>query len=151
MNGLRLGGLRGQKLPVASVIFFIDQRFVERRVPVPVGENLQRPTLISHPTNPAAFPIERKVSFISCNLLFSLGLSIDFNVYLWTEQRGGRWKQTKRNICCDWWQGLCERIKVYIRSNASVSSWNTNQYHFLFVFPSLSVMNEHDKTSASVI
>lgn len=89
-------------MPLASVIFFIDQRFVVRRAPLPVGGNLQRPTLISHPATPVAFSIERKVSFISYNLLCNLRLPIDFNVCLWTQQKGrveeSRNKQTKRDI-----------------------------------------------------
>lgn len=100
---LRLRGL-GSKL--TSVIFFIDQRLVVRRAPIPVGGNLQRLALISHPATIVAFSIERKVSLISCNLLCSLRLSIDFYVYLLTQQNGrGKEsqkqqtnKQTKWNI-----------------------------------------------------
>lgn len=82
-----------------------------RRAPLPVGGNLQRPALISHPATPVAFSIEGKVSFISYNLLCSLRLSIDFNVYLWTEQTGREEKQKQNGIlvpsvcsthsCCD--------------------------------------------------
>lgn len=88
MIRLGLRGL-GSKLTLTSVIFFIDQRLVARRAPLPVGGNLQSPALISHPATTVVFSIERKVSFISCNLLCSLRLSIDFYVYLWTQQNGG--------------------------------------------------------------
>lgn len=96
---------RAQSANVANGIchFFIDQSLVVRRASLPVAGNLQRSALISHPVIPVAFSIERKVSFISYNLLCSLRLSIDFNVYLQTQQNGKgkespKNKQTKQNI-----------------------------------------------------
>lgn len=157
-------------MPLASVIFFIDQRFVVRRAPLPVGGNLQRPALISHPATPVAFSIERKVSFISYNLLCSLRLSIDFNVYLWTEQKGrGKESRNKQTNKAEHRSRRCAQLAAAViddKVSLNVLKRASGQMHqtqaetqintiFLFCFPfSLpprSVMNKHDKTSASVI
>lgn len=148
-------GLRGQTLSLASVIFFIDQRFVVRRAPLPVAGNLQRPTLISHPANPVAFPIEGKVSFISCNLLCSLRLSIDSTVYLWTErtEKGSRNKQTNKTEHRS--HRRCQLAAAVIDDKVSLNVLKcaSGQMHqsraetqintiFLFVFPSLCLLSQ---------
>lgn len=135
-------------MPLASVIFFIDQRFVVRRAPLPVGGNLQRPTLISHPATPVAFSIERKVSFISYNLLCNLGLPIDFNFCLWTEQKGGANKQTNKmeyqsHRCVQLAAAMIDdKVSLNVLKRASGQMHQTGAQTqintiFLFVFPSL--------------
>lgn len=169
MNRLWLWDL-GEKRTTGICHFLCTAKICGKTCPLPCWGYLQKPTLISHPATAVAFPIERKVSFISYNLLCNLRLLIDFNVYLWTERRQAAKEKQKRvnkqngtsdpSWCSthsrlDRWQGLCGCIKACIGSNASGSNWNTDQYHFplcfLFSRPSTAVMNKHDKTSAPVI
>lgn len=131
MNRLRLPGAK-VAVDICHLLF-PSKTCTLRRAPLPVWGNLQSPGLISRPATPVAFSIEREVSFVSYNLLSSLKLPIDFNVYLWTEKREGegRAKQTNKQnrasapsvcstrSCRDRWQGLSECIKARVGSNAS--------------------------------